>query len=106
MPMESPQVDPIAMLASQIAELEKHVSSRFETIERKFDALSSRVILLEKRQSDNYEINTSSVSKFMENPTTIREESLSFIEADIKDLSDIPPKIVLEALNSNAAEVR
>ncbi|PKA46025.1 hypothetical protein AXF42_Ash021704 [Apostasia shenzhenica] len=70
------------MLASQIAELEKHVSSRFETIERKFDALSSRVTLLEKRQSDNYEINTLSVSKFMENPTSIREESLSLIKVN------------------------
>ncbi|PKA50231.1 hypothetical protein AXF42_Ash017825 [Apostasia shenzhenica] len=80
MPMESPQVDTIAMLASKIIELEKYVSSRFETIERKFDALCSRVTLLEKRQSDNYEINTLSVSKFMEIPTTIREESLSLIE--------------------------
>ncbi|PKA63618.1 hypothetical protein AXF42_Ash005513 [Apostasia shenzhenica] len=70
------------MFASQIAELEKHVSSQFETIERKFDALSSRVTLLEKRQSDNYEINIPFVSKFMENPTTIREESLSLIEVN------------------------
>ncbi|PKA57291.1 hypothetical protein AXF42_Ash002595 [Apostasia shenzhenica] len=82
MPTESPQVDLIAMLSSQIAELEKHVRSRFETIERKFDALSSRVSLLEKRQSDNYEINTPSVSKFMEKSPTIMEESLSLIEVN------------------------